>query len=180
MSKETIKKSSRDWGIIQKKNKTTGKLEWYARIIRNDGSGKRKEYAAKAESKSHARRLKEELSQNYKQRGELSIEGNKLIFRELAAIYCEKKLFDAVYHGEGKAQRKVGGVRSLAGSLHYLEVLKAHFGAKLIRNITHNDIEEFKAFRLKTPTARGVRSIADTNRTLELLRAVLRQSLIHM
>ena len=168
------KKSIRDFGIIQKKNKTTGKLEWYARIVRLDGNGKRKEYTAKAESKSEARRLRDELSHNFEKRGEKSIEGNKLTFRELAKIYSEKKLVKAVYHGEGKAKRKVGGVRSLQGSLHYLNVLKEYFGAKLIRNITHNNIEEFKSKRLKTITNRGERSIADVNRTLELMRGILR------
>ena len=174
MSDKKQKKSVRDLGIIQKKNKTTGKQEWYARIVRVDGNGKKKEYTAKAESKSEARKLRDELAENFDKRGEQSIEGNKLIFRELAEIYREKRLYQAVYHGEGKAQRKVGGVRSLGGSLHYLDVLKEHFGSKLIRNITHNNIEEFKTKRLKTVTARGERSIADVNRTLELMRTILR------
>lgn len=168
------KKSIRDLGIIQKKNKTTGKLEWYARIVRLDGNGKRKEYTAKAESKSEARKLRDELAKNFDKRGEQSIEGNKLNFRELAKIYSAKKLIKAVYQGEGLTKRKVGGVRSLGGSLHYLNVLKEHFGAKSIRSISHNNIEEFKAKRLKTNTNRGERSIADVNRTLELMRAVLR------
>jgi hypothetical protein len=176
MTKNIEKKSVRDLGIIQKKNKTTGKLEWYARIIRIDGNGKKKEYTAKAESKSDARRLRNDLVVSFDKRGEQSIEGNKLIFRDLAEIYREKRLYEAVYHGEGKVKRKVGGVRSLTGSLHYLEVLKEHFGSKLIRNITHNDIEEFKTKRLKTVSLRGERSIADVNRTLELMRTILRFS----
>ena len=166
-------KSPRDYGIIQKQDKN-GKVSWYARIVRTEGNGKQKQFTAKAESKSHARRLRDELAEKFNERGEKAIEGNKMIFRELCDIYKRKKLFEAEYHGEGKARRKVAGVRSLKSALYYLEVLRDFFGAKLIRNITHSDIEEFKAKRLKEPTKRGERSIADVNRTLALLRTMLR------
>lgn len=167
-------KSSSDKGIIQKKNKTTGKLEWYARIVRIEGNGKKKEYTAKAESKSHARRLRDELSTKYGLRGESAIEGNKLNFRQVAEIYKEKKLFEAIYHGEGNAIRKIAGVRSLKPALHYLNVLVEHFGSKLLKNITHHDIEEFKIKRLQTPTKRGSRSISDVNRALTLVKTILK------
>lgn len=172
--KGTMKKSFNDRGIIQKKDKRTGRLEWYARIVRKDGSGKNKQYVEKAESKAHARRLRNELAEKFKDRGEDAIAGDKLTFRELADKYKEKRLYKAVYHGEGKSKRKVGGLRSVLGPLHYLEILKKAFGAKRIRNISHDDIEDFKRIRLQTPTARGVRSITDVNRNLELLRAMLR------
>jgi integrase len=170
-----LAKSLNDWGIIQKKNKSSGKLEWYARIVRTDGSGKKKQYTQRADSKAHARRLRNQLTEKYKDRGEQAIEGDKLLFKELAQTYKEKKLFTAVYHGEGKSKRKVGGLRSVLGPLHYLEVLKEHFGNKLIRNISHNDIEEFKCKRLRVPKiGGGERSITDVNRCLEQMRAILR------
>jgi integrase len=169
-------KSINDKGIIQKKNRITGKLEWYARIVRMEGDGKKKEYTAKAESKSHARRLRDELSEKYSLRGENAITGNKLIFRQVADIYKEKKLFEAVYHGEGNVRRKVSGVRSLKSALHYLNVLRDYFGAKLLRNITHSDIEEFQIKRLQTPTKRGNRSISDVNRALTLMKTIMKYS----
>lgn len=64
MKNEETKKSSRDWGIIQKKD-NDGKTVWYARIVRLDGQGKKKQFTAKAESKSHARRLRDELAEKY-------------------------------------------------------------------------------------------------------------------
>lgn len=174
MKEEKIeKKNLRDNGIIQKKDKN-GKVFWYARIVRIEGNGKKKQYTQKAESKSHARRLRNELSNKFGERGEKAIKGDKMLFREFCDIYQTRKLFEAVYHGEGKAKRKVSGVRSLKTVLFYLDVLRNYFGAKLIRSITHSDIEDFKTKRLKTPSKRGERSIADVNRTLALLRAMLR------
>lgn len=168
------KKTSGERGIIQKKNKSTGKLEWYARIVRTDGEGKRREFAAKAESKSHAKRLREELIEQHSQRGEQAIEGSKLLFRQVADIFEEGKLYKAEYHGEGNAKRKIGGVRSLNPSLTYLKALRRYFGAKLLKNISYADIEEFKRKRLKTPTKRGPRSIADVNRNLALMKSIMK------
>lgn len=171
------KKSINDKGVIQKKNKATGKLEWYARIVRTEGNGRKKEYTAKAESKSHAKRLREELSEKYNLRGEDAIDGNKLIFRQVADKYQERKLFEAVYHGEGNSKRKIGGVRSLKPALHYLNVLREHFGSKLLKNISHADIEDFKIKRLQTPTKRGgARSISDVNRPLTLMKTIMKFS----
>lgn len=173
MANITSDKASRDWGIIQRREKD-GNFTWYARIIRFDGNGKKKQYTAKADNKSHARRLRDELERKFDERGEMAIKGDKLRFRDLAELYAERKLFEAEYHGFGKARRKVAGVRSLAPSQHYLSVLREHFGDRPLKSITHSEIEDFKAKRLKEPSKRGERSITDVNRTLELLRAILR------
>jgi integrase len=173
MINNTNEKASRDWGIIHKKEKD-GKRYWYARIVRYDGNGKKKQYMAKADNKSHARRLRDELEAKYDRRGEKAIEGDKLTFRKLADIYKIKKLIPAEYHGNGDSQRKVAGVRSLAPVLHYCDVLRTHFGAQLIKNISHTDLDEFKTVRLKTNSKRGERSIADVNRTLALMRSIMR------
>lgn len=173
MINNTTEKASRDWGVIKRKEKD-GNEVWYARIIRVDGSGKKKQYLRKADNKTHARRLRDELEQQFDERGEMAIAGDKMRFRDLAEIYEKRKLFGAEYHGIGKARRKVAGVRSLAPSQHYLKVLCEHFGAKLLKSITHSEIEDFKAKRLKEPSIRGERSIADVNRALELLRTMLR------
>ncbi|MBK7392466.1 MAG: tyrosine-type recombinase/integrase [Chloracidobacterium sp.] len=173
MASVNVSKGFRDWGIIQKKEKD-GDLVWYARIIRYDGNGKKKQYVAKADNKTHARRLRDELQDKYSKRGEKAIEGDKLTFRKLAETYKEKKLVPAEYHGNNGAERKVAGLRSVKPVIHYLDVLKEFFGAYLLRNISHSDIEDFKARRLKTESKRGERSIADVNRTLSLMRTMMR------
>ncbi|MBK8302977.1 MAG: hypothetical protein IPK98_06095 [Chloracidobacterium sp.] len=129
---------------------------------------------AKADNKTHARRLRDELQDKYSKRGEKAIEGDKLTFRKLAETYKEKKLVPAEYHGNNGAERKVAGLRSVKPVIHYLDVLKEFFGAYLLRNISHSDIEDFKARRLKTESKRGERSIADVNRTLSLMRTMMR------
>lgn len=166
-------KASRDWGIIKKKDKD-GNEHWYARIIRYDGSGKKKQYVAKADNKSHARRLRDELEEKYSQRGTKAIEGDKLVFRKLAEIYKTRKLIPAEYHTANGSVRKVAGLRSVQPVLNYLKVLTEHFGAFRLRDISHSDIEDFKAARLRTRSRRGERSIADVNRTLALLRSMMR------
>jgi integrase len=173
MANTTIAKSSRDFGIIQKKEKD-GKLYWYARIVRYDGLGKKKQYLSKADNKSHARRLRNELEAKYDTRGEKAIEGDKMIFRKFADLYKAKKLIPAEYHGRGNSRRKVAGVRSIKPVLYYCDVLQEYFGAYSLKSITHSDIEEFKSKRLKTRSRRGDRSIADVNRTLALLRSMMR------
>jgi integrase len=170
--KAKTEKSLRDFGIIQKKEKD-GKLHWYARIVRFDGNGKKKQYLAKANNKTHARQLRTELEQKYDQRGERAIEGDRMVFRKFADLYRTKKLIPAQYHGDKGAQRKVAGLRSIKPVLHYCDVLIEYFGAYQLKNITHGHIEEFKAARLNTPSRRGSRSIADVNRALALLRSMM-------
>ncbi len=180
MKRETIK-NTRDWGIIQKKDKDGNEI-WYARITRIEGNGKKKQYTAKADSKSHARRLRDELADNFKENGERSIDGSKMTFRELAEDYKERKLFPAKYH----QNRKVGGLRSYRTALNLLNNLLVSFGNKKIRDITPSEIERFKQKRLDEPvktkkknsegkleTVERPRAIASVNRELALLRTML-------
>lgn len=169
------KKGTNDWGIIQKKDKRTGKLAWYARIVRTDGNGKPRQITRLAENKTEAKRLRDTLVSEFDHQGEEAIEGSKLLFRELCDIYEKKRLQKAEYVGEGRRRRRVRGKRSLEPSMAYLAVLRSYFGAKSIKKITHDDVEEFKQLRLATPTIRNSqRSIVDVNRCLEHLRAILR------
>ena len=79
-------------------------------------------------------------------------------------------LIEAEYH-EG---RKMVGLRSVKSARTFLAVLKEQFSMRLIRSITHSDVEKFQRERLKTQTVRGEkRTIATVNRELELLRAML-------
>ena len=175
------KKSSRDNGIIQKKDKN-GKLIWYARIVRTEGNGKKKQYTQKAESKSHARRLRDELNEKFTERGEKAMEGDKLTFRQFADDYRERKLIPAKYH----QNRKVAGLRSHKTALIFLNNLLSYFGNKRIKDITPSEIEKFKQKRLdqaviiekksrngEIESVERQRSIASVNRELALLRVML-------
>lgn len=175
------KKSSRDWGIIQKKG-NDGKTIWYARIVRVDGQGKKKQYTSKADSKSHARRLRDELSEKHSDFGERAIDGARMSFRELGENYASRKIIPAKYHQD----RKIAGLRSYKHYLGLLRTLLTHFGTKRIKDITPADVERFKQTRLNTPvviktknkdkTFSNVsrqRAIASVNRELTLFRTIL-------
>lgn len=175
------KKSSRDYGIIQKKDKN-GKLVWYARIVRIEGNGKKKQYTQKAESKSHARRLRDELTEKFSERGGKAIEGDKMTFGELAEDYKDRKLIPAKYH----QNRKIAGLRSYKSALNSLNNLLSYLKNKRIKDITPSEIEKFKQKRLDEPVkiekknkkgkfemVERPRSIASVNRELALLRAML-------
>ena len=170
------RKSQRDLGIIQKKDKN-GNLHWYARISRTDGTGNKKQYTAKAENKNHAKRLRDELIEKYDNYGERALDGNKLLFRELSDSYRQRKLISARY----VQNRKVAGLRSVETPLGQLKILNEHFGASRIKDITPAGIEKFKNKRLDEPikytnkSGEEVvrpRAIASVNRELALLRAI--------
>jgi hypothetical protein len=148
---------------------------WVARFTFTDESGKRRDVKHRAESKTEAKEELKKLINKFDSQGEQAVEGDKLIFRELAQIYEERKLVPAEYHGD----RKIRGLRSYKTPLAHLKILTAHFGTKRIKNITHSDIETYKQARLKVPVGKDKesqreRTIASVNRELELLRAVLR------
>jgi integrase len=179
------KKSSKDYGIIQKKEKD-GKVSWYARIVRIEGNGKKKQYTRKADSKSHARRLRDELADSFEDGGETAIEGDKMTFRELAEDYKIRKIIPAKYH----QNRKVAGLRSHRTALNFLNNLLPHFGNKKIKEITPSMIEKFKQKRLdtavkstkknkngETEKSERPRAIASVNRELALLRAMLNDAI---
>lgn len=186
MKEKTIK-NTRDWGIIQKKDRD-GNAIWYARITRIEGNGKKKQYTARAESKSHARQLRDELTENYRDNGEKAIEGAKIIFREFAEDYKIRKLIPAKYHND----RKVAGLRSHRTALNSLNNLLPFFGNKKIRDINPAMIERFKQTRLDEPvkikkknekgefeTIERARAIASVNRELALLRTILNDAVFN-
>ncbi len=174
-------KNSRDWGIIQKKGRDD-KPVWYARITRIDEQGKKKQYTQKADNKSHARRLRDQLAEKHANFGEKILDGERMTFRELAENYKLRKLIPAKYHNH----RKVAGLRWSENALYTLKTLVNHLGSKKIKNISPADLESFKQTRLDEPIiskkknedgelkpASRQRSIASVNRELALLRSIL-------
>lgn len=164
----------------------------YACIQFKGEDGRRKEKMRRAENRTHAKQIIKKLLRELEDVGEQSLDNDQMMFRELAARYKKSRLIPAVYHGEGESQRKVAGLRSFRSPQGFLETLTQHFGGKRARNITHDDIEQFKLKRLNEPTRsdiaryerelrentkaalRSTRTIASVNRELELMRAVMR------
>lgn len=172
--KETTEtKQTRDRGIIRKKDRN-GVQHWYARIVRTDGLGKKRQFIVRADNKTHARRLRDEMELKFARSGPREIDGDRLTFRELAEYYRTRRVVPPEYHATRDGVRKVAGLRSYKSVGHYIDTLVAHFGSRRIRDISHADLEDFKLHRLKTPSPRGERSIADVNRTLAQLRSVMR------
>lgn len=139
-------KNPRDWGLIQKKGRD-GKPIWYARIIRIDEKGNKKQYTQKGDNKTHARQLRDKLAEKYTNFGEQILNGERMTFKELAENYKKRKLIPAKYHND----RKVAGLRSHQTANYFLDTLLEHFGSKRIKSITPSDIEVFKQKRLDKP-----------------------------
>jgi integrase len=164
----------------------------YACIQYKGEDGKRKEKMRRADTRTHAKQIIKKLLRELDDAGEQSLDNDRMTFRDLAALYKKSRLIPAVYHGEGEGQRKVAGLRSYKPPQGYLSTLTQHFGAKRIRNITHDDVEQFKLIRLSAPTRGDIalyeralkknpeaqlistRTIASVNRELELMRAMMR------
>ena len=174
----------------REKKLPSGKTEitWWARLTYVDPvTRKRSDRQRRAESRAHAKELMGELLGEFDSTGGRSLEHSRRTFAELAGQY-ESHYAKPAEYVDG---RKVAGLRSLPTVEKQLVVLKTHFGQRPLRSITHGNLREFRALRLKTPT-RGdlarhklalakdpkaelliTRSIASVNRELALLRRMM-------
>jgi integrase len=158
--------------IISRKSRVAkGKVTWWARITYTDPvTGKRHDRQRRAESKSHAKDLVQDLIAEVDKTGGRSLAKEHMTFLDLAT-YFEKEYLKPAEYVDG---RKVAGVRSIVPAKANVKALKDHFGKRLLRGITHSDIREFRAIRLATKTkAKKQRSIAAVNRELEKMRRLL-------
>lgn len=174
-----------------KAGKKKKKKEIFARVTFLDSTGKRKDKLRRAESRTHARELIQEMLREINEYGEDALDNNDKTFAELADHYDTQYLTAAEYV-DGK---KVSGLRSLASPKGFLETLRARFGKRQLRSITYGDLRAFRMARLKTPTRgdiarhkcelkkdskaeiRCTRTIASVNRELALLRRMLNVAL---
>ena len=158
--------------IVSRKSRSAkGKVTWWARITYTDPvTGKRHDRQRRAESKSHAKDLVQDLIAEVDKTGGRSLAKEHMTFLDLAT-YFEKEYLKPAEYVDG---RKVAGVRSIVPAKANVKALKDHFGMRLLRGITHSDIREFRMIRLVTKTkAKKQRSIAAVNRELEKMRRLL-------
>lgn len=154
-------------GSIVERN---GKL--YVRVAYTDVTGKGRELMRRAMDRADAKRIAKQLVAELEQPNrEEAIEGSRMTFADLASIFTESRLTAPEYQGD----RKIAGMRSWKRQLSFLKPLTEYFGKRRIREITPKELEAYKLMRLRTPTNRGegIRSIAQTNRELSLMRAML-------
>jgi integrase len=188
-------KNGRDEGLIQKKD-SKGNLVWYARIVRTMPDGSKKQYTRKGDDKTHARKMLRELEDKFEDYGNKGIEGEKLTFGKLAAIYEKRHLVEAKFIDHSDGRRKISGLKNTTEPKRFLETLVSHLGNIRLKEFTHSDIENFKHQRLEKPVihekiirrkdaktklittetikTEKPRKISGVNRELEQLRAVLR------
>lgn len=169
-----------DWGIVRKPRKDGG-YDWYARIVRIDTNGTKRQFTRKADNKSHAKRLRDKLANTFEESGERALEGSRMTFRELAEDYRTRKVTPPKYH----MGRKVAGLRSYKHVEGLLRTLTDHLGHRRLSDIRPADLERYKQHRLDTPVriatrrkkgAEGIerpRAIASVNREMALLRTIL-------
>ncbi|MDQ3012056.1 MAG: site-specific integrase, partial [Acidobacteriota bacterium] len=138
---------------------------------------KRHDLMRRADDRKDAKRVIRELLDGLEERGERSLEADRLTFAQVANRYRNEKAIEPVYQGT----RKISGMRSWYTTRIYITVLEEHFGNKRLKDIRPVDLEGFKRKRLATPTkaGKGERTIAAVHRELEVLRAVLRWAVRH-
>src|SRR5215510_10861389 len=151
----------------------------YARISFTDDEGHRREVWRKAENKTQAKALINDLLRTLDDHGERALEGANMTFKDLADEYQRNALVPPKYVGD----RKVAGQRSYLSRRSLLRHLRAYFGKNKLREITPNLIQRYRLKRLDTPivykdkdgavTITRTRSISAVNRELQLLRRIL-------
>lgn len=145
----------------------------YARVRFKDENGKTRDISRRAESRTHARQIIREILREVEDSSASVLDAAQMTFAELADFFTQECLKPAVY----VQGRKIEGVRSVIPARVAVNALKAHFGKKKIRAITHGDIKAFKSLRLRTPTmhdrARHKRALkADPNAQLQVTRTI--------
>jgi integrase len=90
-----------------------------------------------------------------------------MTFNDLADFYAKHYLRPAEFVNG----RKVAGLRDWKHPRAFIQTFRETFGKRNLRSITPEDIRNFRAMRLQTPTMHGrQRSITTVNRELTCLR----------
>lgn len=165
----------RVYRIIEGRKSAKGKPLIYARSSYTDRQGKRHTLWRSGDTRTEAkRRLKDAL--NKIDRGEIAA---RTTFADLSKFYEERYIKQAIYKGDVKIE----GTRAPGKVKSSLKPIVAHFRKMRLREITYEDIDEYRARRLTEPYVRGTdaagkpqaheRAIASVNRELSLIRKML-------
>lgn len=161
--------------VITKNGKKVTRL--YAKTSYTGADGKRHAIWRSGRTKTDARdRCRRDLETKLRRE---SLGGLALkTFEQLCVVFRDRYLVEATYV-DG---RKVAGMRSFSTALYHLQPLEYFFGPRRVALITYNDLEDYRAERLNTPTqgktkaARRQRKISSVNREMALLRRMLRKA----
>ena len=145
------------------------------------GNLKRRTYqfATRTDAIDARPRLEAELKST---RGQ-SVIGSKMTFRDLAA-YAKRTFYRPAEIVEG---RKVAGVKSHRQTHVLIDSLVSYFGDKKLANITRNDLEGYKSWRLKQgdrrgklgslkPSERKPVSLSTVNRSLAIFKHMMKHA----
>jgi hypothetical protein len=144
--------------------------KWVARFSPFVNATTRKNFTRSRATRRDALKALRELIQYYETKGAAALDTGNLSFEQLANRYREAKMMEAEFVGE----RKVAGMRAQSSSQSYWRALREYFGNKRISAIKYDDLEALKLHLVRKPTQHGKqRSITDTNRHLQFLRAML-------
>jgi len=144
--------------------------KWVARFSPLVDATKRKNFTRSRTTRKDALKALRELIQQYESKGAATLEPENLTFEQLADRYRAAKMIEAEFVGE----RKVAGMRAQSSAQSYWRALRDYFGNKRIKTIKYDDLDTLKLHLIRKPTQYGKpRSITDTNRHLQFLRAML-------
>ncbi len=177
-------------GRIRKGREVERDGHWYARIRWTDENGKERDKWYPAKNKSDASSIVEDKLHELKTEGEQSSDSVNMTFAEFADDFQKTYLVPA----EINNGIKTAGRKSLVGINAQMNVLRAFFGKRKLRQIRYSNIRAFRAERLKTPVVRikvmrkkrsdvgkrcggKQRSLATVHRDLQLLRRMLNVAL---
>jgi hypothetical protein len=149
-------------------NKKNGELT--ARICYKNNNGKRTAVQRRAENKTDATKILKELLETLENAGRKALDAEKITVNDLCDYYQNHYAKPPQYVNG----RKVAGLRSPVQIKGYLKVFRESFGGLKLKALTYDDLREFRAERLLTPTRQSAqRAMASVNRELAYFRRIL-------
>src|SRR5687768_9214371 len=141
--------------------------KWYARLTYTDGNGKRRNVKRRAESKAHAKTTLKQLLGEFEESGGKSIDASRMTFNDFADFYADHYVQPARFVNGRKAE----GLKDWKHHRGFLLIFREHFGRRLIREITHEELRAFRNKRFNTRTQYGrLRTVTTVNREMTALR----------
>src|SRR5262249_32292164 len=97
---------------------------WVARLDWFDEAGHRHSRKKQVKTKTDGKKLVKKWMRELERHGSAGVEGDRVRFDQLAAVYEKRRLQPPVY----RQDRKVSGLRSWKVLRGYLDILRRHFG----------------------------------------------------